>query len=815
MRYHLLPLLIACLLLGLLAPAAMAIETLSFQSAQPVWAKDRAEEMNLSLGFRAVVKVQDTSEKVVLRVAASTIYRAWVNGELVAHGPARCARGFYRVDAIDVSSNLKTGANLVALEVAGYNANSYYVLDQPSFLQAELVQGATVLASTLGEGEPFQAGALDYRVQKVQRYSFQRPFIEVYRLSADSLGWITEAQAAMASPVELAPQSEKILLPRRVLFPELRRLPPVRHVNAGRVEHLEKAADLWKDRSLTGISAELKGYPEAELDLVVSTEMQQLVSIGTETLDMPWQDRPELTLAADRYQVLDMGVNRTGMIGATVACDTKSVLLFAFDEIMSDSPQAKDDVNFRRLGCVNVVRYELEPGSYQLESIEPCTLRYLKAICLEGECRVSNVYLREYAHPTTPKAHFAASDERLNRLYEAGVETFRQNTLDIFMDCPSRERAGWLCDSLFTARVAPDLTGTCVVERAFLENFLLPDRFAHLPEGMLPMCYPADHYNGNFIPNWSLFFVLEVEEYLERSGDQVMIDAMRRRIMQLLEYFKRFENEDGLLEKLEAWVFVEWSEANKFVQDVNYPSNMLYAAALAAVGRMYHDPALSAKAERIREVIRAQSFDGQFFVDNAVRKDGKLEVTRNRSEVCQYFAFFFDVATPKTHAELWKTLRDEFGPDRKETKAYPEVHLANSFIGNMVRMELLSEEGHGQQILDESIAYLLYMAERTGTLWENVGAYASCDHGFASHIVHTLNRDILGVYQIDVPNQRVRLRLGDVDLEWCEGRIPLGEGEVNLRWDQTNKTLRYRLSVPEGFAVEVENRSGRELERVE
>ena len=186
MKYCLRDSLIACISLSLLAPAAVGIETLSFQSGQPAWVKDRAEEMNLSLGFRAVVEVNDSAEKVVLRVAASTIYRAWINGELVAHGPARCAHGFYRVDVIDVSSQLKAGSNVVAIEVAGYNSNSYYVLDQPSFLQAELIQGVQVLASTLGEGEPFQAGAIDYRVQKVQRYSFQRPFIEVYQIGRAS-----------------------------------------------------------------------------------------------------------------------------------------------------------------------------------------------------------------------------------------------------------------------------------------------------------------------------------------------------------------------------------------------------------------------------------------------------------------------------------------------------------------------------------------------------------------------------------------------------------------------------------------------------
>ena len=78
--------------------------------------------------------------------------------------------------------------------------------------------------------------------------------------------------------------------------------------------------------------------------------------------------------------------------------------------------------------------------------------------------------MREYKHPQPVGAAFACSDEQLNTLYRAGIETFRQNTLDVFMDCPSRERAGWLCDSYFTSRVARDLTGTTVVEQAFFRE---------------------------------------------------------------------------------------------------------------------------------------------------------------------------------------------------------------------------------------------------------------------------------------------------------------------------------------------------------
>ena len=64
----------------------------------------------------------------------------------------------------------------IELGFAGYNVNSFYVLNQPSFLQAEVTTGSSVLASTGGTGNAFEATILSERLQKVQRYSFQRSF---------------------------------------------------------------------------------------------------------------------------------------------------------------------------------------------------------------------------------------------------------------------------------------------------------------------------------------------------------------------------------------------------------------------------------------------------------------------------------------------------------------------------------------------------------------------------------------------------------------------------------------------------------------
>ncbi len=604
----------------------------TFRSAKPVWLEGREREMNLTVGFSATVP-KPASATVTLRLTGVILYRIFVNGQFAGHGPARAAHGFYRLDELDITPLLHAGDNVIAIEVAGYNANSYYLLNQPSFLQAEIVADPKVLASTAGAGRAFAAHVVDDRVTKTQRYSFQRPFSEVWRLTPGWDAWRTIVTTTTTTP-ELAVQPTKTLLARGVPYSRFELKSPVRQLGVGAVEIVSPPEKIWKDRSLTKVGPTMAGYLAADLTTIPSIELQSVRTLPSAPVPATAYTGAPVTLAVNSWSTFDLGVNRTGFIGAHLEVRKATRLFFTFDEILVDG-----DVNFKRNDTVNIVAYEFAPGTYDLESFEPYTFRYLKLIVLAGDCSASQITLREFTNPDAWRAQFASADPRLDRIFTAAQETFSQNAVDLFMNCPSRERAGWLCDSLFAARVAQDLSGTHVVEKNFLKNYLLPEKFAHLPSGMLPMCYPADHDDGIYIPNWSLWFVLQLEEYAKRSGDRATVAAFRPRLHALLDYFKPYENSDGLLEKLKSWVFVEWSQANKFTQDVSYPSNMLYASALAAMARLYDEPALATKAEKIRDVIRKQSFDGEFFVDNALRRDGQLQVTRNRSEVCQYFAF--------------------------------------------------------------------------------------------------------------------------------------------------------------------------------
>jgi len=381
----------------------------------------------------------------------------------------------------------------------------------------------------------------------------------------------------------------------------------------------------------------------------------------------------------------------TGFIESKLTVKKPSKITLYWDEILVNGEIQKGRLPNHIL---SFVKYNLSPGEYTLETFEPYTLKYLKLSVEEGDCELKEVRIRQYVNSDVSQAKFKVDDPALNKIFDAAVETFKPNAVDFLMDSPSRERGGYLGDGFFTARVAFNLSGNTLIEHNFFENFLLRKKFANIPDGMLPPCYPADHKNGNFIPNWAMWFVLLLDEYVTRSGDYEMLMAFKPKVLNLLNYFNQFKNEDGLLEKLEKWVFVDWSKANDFVQDVNYPTNMLYAKMLEVTGRLYNIPAYFDESEKTKDVIRKQSYINGFFSDNAIRENGKLVVQKqNQTEACQYYAFYFGIASSEQFPELWQKLVSDFGVNRTKTGAYPDIYPTNAFVGNYLRLELLSNEG--------------------------------------------------------------------------------------------------------------------------
>ena len=122
-------------------------------------------------------------------------------------------------------------------------------------------------------------------------------------------------------------------------------------------------------------------------------------------------------------------------------------------------------------------------------------------------------------------------------------------------------------------------------------------------------------------------------------------------------------------------------------------------------------------------------------------------------------------------------------------------------------MEILSRYGLVKQLLNESVDQYLYMADQTGTLWENLTPTASCNHGFAAHIAHVFYRDLLGLAKIDPIHKRLNIVFNDSDLKQCSGTVPVGDEEISLSWEKKGKRLYYTLDTPAGYEISIESKT--------
>ena len=792
------------ILLAVSCAAIAAWGEVGFGSAKPVWPEGRETEMNGFYRFRAEV-VSETASGGTLKATAGHVYRARVNGAFVGYGPARSAPGFFRVDEWPVA--FVAGTNVVELEVAGYNCNNFYLPDQTPFVQAEVRIGNRVVAETAKAGAfaAFEAG----RVTKAPRFSYQRGFAEIYRLP--------ETRTAA---LPLAEQPAKTLLPREWAYPDFAVTDPFAAVSTERVER-DETVKVRTDRCLVQSHPGYKIYPIEELAENPHYDLQKLRTVSrTKGAAARGGWHP---LAANEGVVFEAPREFAGFPRFRAKCRGPVTLYLSFDEFL----QPDGSVDNFRAETLGAAVWHLAPGEYDLEGFEPVAFKCARLLAVGGAAEVTAPSVRTYVSPAADRTAFRASDPAYGKIFEAAKASYAANAVDCLTDCPIRERAGWLGDSFFTGRASQWLTGSGRNERLFLDNFLRPEQFVCEPEyeGLVPAVWPVDLMcKACFIPNYDLWFVQELEDYVRRTGDRSLAEAFRARVLGLISALDRHLNSDGLLEKLPGWVFVEWSHANELVQDVNYPSNMMYAETLDAAARLYGLPALSERAARMRETIRRQSLtaDG-WYCDNAVRQgDGTLKLSGERTEVCQYYAFFTGVATKERDATLWGRLVRDFGPERVRNAkwdcgdnlwlrlstpiregVWKEIWPANMIFGTCLRMELLSRDGRSAQVAREMREHFLPMAEKTGTLWEHGDPRASCCHGFASIASEYLFRDILGVRRIDGTAKTICVApSADLPLEWCEGTIPVSPDAVaRVKWRKSEGRPAVEVELPDGWRM--------------
>ena len=191
------------------------------------------------------------------------------------------------------------------------------------------------------------------------------------------------------------------------------------------------------------------------------------------------------------------------------------------------------------------------------EVFEPWHWRAFRYVALEittagVPLEVRGVGHRFTIYPYRVDGEFACSDERLNRIWQAGVHTMRLCSHETFDDCPHYEQMQYAGDTMITSRIGMLVSGDYRLSRQALYHF----DWSRVPDGLTQSRYPSRLVQ--VIPSWSLHWITNTRDYTYCSGDLATALELLPGLRAVLDWFRRHGDADGLPAKLPYWNITDW-----------------------------------------------------------------------------------------------------------------------------------------------------------------------------------------------------------------------------------------------------------------
>ena len=181
--------------------------------------------------------------------------------------------------------------------------------------------------------------------------------------------------------------------------------------------------------------------------------------------------------------------------------------------------------------------------------------RYLE-IHTQAPIEIEDIGLLPQAY-SVKEMPMAANDALDQKIYDACVNTLKLCMMEHYVDTPWREQCLYVYDSRNQALCGYKAFegGNADYVRANIK-LISQDRRA---DGLLAICYPCGM--DLTIPSFSLYYFMQVNEYLKHTGDTALAQEVYGKLISVLNVFIG-NRKDGLVLKFEGanhWNFYDWS----------------------------------------------------------------------------------------------------------------------------------------------------------------------------------------------------------------------------------------------------------------
>lgn len=487
--------------------------------------------------FRKTFLLAGKADSFVIHVSADNRYKLYVNGEMVSLGPAGADVFHWSYETVDIAKYLRTGENVISAVV--WNYGDYRPEYQISFRTGFILQGDNDEENVINTNtswkcvvdssySPLQPDLIYtyYVAGPGEKIDYSRSVAGWQNIQYNDSGWAQAKQIVNGLPKGVFQTDLSwMLLPRSI--PQMELTP----------------ARLQKVRSAIGISLPA-AFPSDATSFTVPANKSVTILLDNGVLTNAYS---VLLFNQGKGAHITLGYAEALYINEGDTTDWKA----------QHSKGNRNEVEGKRF--VGVKDELIADGNeHTFTSLAWRTYRYMQVEIKTADepLIVNDLYGIFTGYPFELKATFTADNDTLEKIFETGWRTARLDAAETYMDCPYYEQLQYVGDTRIQSMVSLYNTG----DDRLMRNAITQIDYSRMAEGVTLSRYPTA--NAQEIPTFSLWWIGMLNDYYMYRNDPSFVRQFLPGERQVLQFFSKYQQQDGSLKNAPYWEFTDWAEGN-------------------------------------------------------------------------------------------------------------------------------------------------------------------------------------------------------------------------------------------------------------
>lgn len=704
-----------------------------------MWIESPSRGIDLHVGFRARFTVAETSIHT-LRVQAASVFRVWVDEDVVVHGPLRYTPAVPEYHELELV--LIAGEHTLCIEAHHEGIMHRTTAPVPAFVMASASNASGSVELDWRARELSHYGRTGLRVSPLLGWmeTHTTPGGDRWRgLPDDDAGWKSVVPASDAQDVLGVPIASQMRLPQWPLLP--------------------MAA------TQTGFYSDtFAGY---DLDDPAS---QFLLA----------DDSPAASAPLDgQWFRYDLGCVRIGSVELEVELEHAGTVIVGYAERLAPDGRPSPIVAMSAGPTRMIQQFAVGKGRTRIVPLQSLGGRYIEVrVETAGNVHILDAGFRERDYLGEPTGSFQSDDPVLDTIWATGIRTLRSSTEDAVVDSV-RERGEWLGDVVSAAHqiMQAGWSDTIPIRRA-----LLHAAAGARSDGLVSGCGPGELiYLGTYAAQWTQA-CLHVAATEGSDGIlRELLDSARANMAAILASV----NPDGSTTL--PWGFVDWGYAAPTTgPDVAVLAHVVMSLRqwivwLERIGLEGEASAWTKEYERLADLLRPiiRSSASPYHAHVLGYHAGVVDAAAAVPHIIDRFenGFPFDLAAAR--------LKNPTKADRTAVTPYFTNYS----------MPILLEAGHGELVRDLWHRGWGWMLQNGATTWWEVfdDRWSRC-HAWSGAPTWQLSRYALGLRPSGETGETT-LTVSTLGLARVAGKVPVrGGGIASVSWEREGDVVRYTVA---------------------